>query len=94
MKNLKGTEKQVKWAEDIITITLNNVKSKINWKFATPTEKQVWEMLYSRVEADFNEIDNAADIINRRDEFNSLISKLERLILNMGADKILEQLSK
>lgn len=70
---MKGTAKQVKWAEDIIrdsraTIALNIKRSAEN---GFDNDVKVWEKVSEQYEATIAQIDDAAVVIDRRELLNS-----------------------
>ena len=72
--NLQGSEKQVKWATDIIaavyTTANDNIKraNDLQWPHAAKWEEG-FEKIISQLEATLSKIDRAGDIISCRDRF-------------------------
>lgn len=81
MKELKGTEKQIKWADDIRTSAINHCD--INIKFAKENlEKnpnveiykdniEFYTMAKNQLVEMFDKIEDAGEIINRREFFTA-----------------------
>lgn len=71
---MKGTEKQIKWAEDIKAQAINNCKAQItaNNKIGMfAEENRLYEIMILAIEAVFDKVDDAAVIINKRQMFDS-----------------------
>lgn len=70
---LNGTEKQVKWANDIINRLTGTIEKNLAWanKYNMPDEIRAWETVKAQFENDMlpallNQENNAAFIINNR----------------------------
>ena len=88
--NLKGTEKQVKWATDIIadvysTANDNIVRAHDNqWPHADKWE-EAFELIISQLECALSKIDKAAVIISCRERFDShRVLNLANKYVNFG----------
>lgn len=87
---MKGTEKQIKWAEDIKAQTIKNIKSHIAANEAIgmfAEETRLYKIMERAVENLFETIDDAAIIINKRElldiqSINTNIQRALRLIRN------------
>lgn len=78
MTNLKGTEKQVKWAEDIIAIyedRLNELKEVIKEK---AKEEKLEETL--------NKVDNVLAELNKIEDAGEIIEKFKEISLEKAQD--------
>ena len=73
--NLKGTEKQVKWATDIVADIYSTVNDNIKrandlqWPHAAKWE-EAFGIIISQLEGSLSKIDKAAVIISCRDRFD------------------------
>lgn len=70
---MKGTEKQIKWAEDIKRNLINNIENQAKTyegNLPDPITAQLYRILGKAAENIFASIDDAAVIINKRDIFN------------------------
>ena len=74
--NLQGSDKQVKWAMDIIasvysTVNDNNKRAHdLSWPHADKLE-EAFELIISQLECALSKIDKAGDIITYRERFDS-----------------------
>lgn len=85
---MKGSEKQVKWAEDIKAQAINNCKAIIEHNneigmFAD--ENELYEIMIEAIEGIFAKADDAATIINKRslffaDTINANVQRAKTLI--------------
>ena len=89
---MKGTEKQIKWAEDIIAGARRNIENNIKLQeeyaqqFPTAAKMYMdmadqWRRLSAQVEAAIAKCDDAAIIINKRSlfSFDSLRKWVDRV---------------
>ncbi len=77
---LKGTEKQIKWAEDIIKMheeTLEEIKEVINEDTKEERKVKNTERVEQAIE-EINSIENAADIIDRFKDISAIKDEIER----------------
>lgn len=85
---MKGTEKQIKWAEDIKRNLISNIEHQVEsneGNLPNPTMAQLYRIMGKAVENIFANIDDAAVIINKRhifdiDAVNSNVRRAETLI--------------
>lgn len=88
--NLKGTDKQVKWATDIIailyaTVNANNKRAhELQWPHADRLE-EAFDKIIFQLEGSLPKIDKAAVIISCRDRFSpERILSLANKYVNVG----------
>ena len=70
---MKGTEKQIKWAEDIMNNALNTVNANIEHSKTSDallTRLQVYEEIKKMLEESFSQVTEASQLINARDRFD------------------------
>jgi len=92
MTNLKGSEKQINWAnvirEDAVNTVAANIerleKSIKEFNYGIE-ELEAWNNIKAQIENAFNQLENASDIIDRRNALNP--SQLCKMATNM-ANKI------
>jgi hypothetical protein len=85
---MKGTEKQIKWAEDIKAQAIRNCRAAIAKNVETGLdmeENRYFEVMIEAIEVTFEKVDDAAAIINRRYAFDieaiySHVQKAMRLV--------------
>lgn len=71
---MKGTDKQIKWAEDIKAHAINNCKAQIeaNNKIGMfSDENELYEIMILAIESIFAKVNDASVIINKREMFDS-----------------------
>lgn len=69
---MKGTEKQIKWAEDIKAQTIRNIKAAIAANESIgmyELESELYGIMIEAVEVTFEKVNDAAKIINNRHLF-------------------------
>lgn len=82
MKELKGSEKQVKWAEDIIKIyeeTLEEIKEVIIEDIKEERKVKNIERAEQAIEK-INSIENAAEIIEKFKDISTTKDEIERVL--------------
>lgn len=82
MRELKGTEKQVKWAEDIMSIfdeVVEDVEKGIERDSKTEERKEKQLKKLGEIKAKLNEMDNAGEIINNYKNISTIKNKMDRL---------------
>jgi len=69
---MKGTEKQVKWAEDIINGAKETIRHNIERSANEPEELKIWKWIEVQYNKTMEQVgDNAAMIINNRKALDS-----------------------
>ena len=88
--NLQGSDKQIKWATDIIadiyaTVNSNNKRAHdMQWPHADKLE-EAFDKIISQLEGSLSKIDKAAVIISCRDRFDpNRILNLANKYVNFG----------
>lgn len=69
---MQGTEKQIKWAEDIKAEAIRNCNARIAASEAVgmdQLENELYRIMIDAIEAIFDKVDDAAKIINKREMF-------------------------
>lgn len=79
---MKGTEKQIKWAEDIKRVAIENLQNNIT-RMEQNKEYFVYELkafneTLVEVETVFNSCEEASQIINARDKFYNILDLANR----------------
>ena len=72
---MKGTEKQIKWAEDIKANAINTCTANIERLSGQPLDAlrvEVFKVIRNTLIAGFEQIDDAAVIINKRANFDPM----------------------
>lgn len=90
---MKGTEKQIKWAEDIKRETIANINNAIkanNEIGMFDAETELLTIMVKAVEIAFNKIDDAAIIINRRHLFSidTIQANIRKALAMINAGKL------
>lgn len=71
---MKGTEKQIKWAEDIKAQAINSCQARIDANTAIgcfADETEMYRIMINAIEVVFAKVDDAAKIIDKRYMFDS-----------------------
>lgn len=70
---MKGTEKQITWANDIIQESRNTIAANIArfTELGLERDVKIWNMVSEQYETAISKIDNAAFIIEHRSSLNS-----------------------
>lgn len=82
MRKLKGTERQVKWAEDILAIfdeVVADVEKGIERDSKTEEKKEKQLKKLDEIKSRLNEMDNAGEIINNYKNISTMKDKMSRL---------------
>lgn len=84
---MKGTEKQIKWAEDIKTNAINFCTGRINVQInlrgnADGEEARLWRILRASIAQTIDKLDDAAKIIDKRGSFKG--DQLDMMIIHWG----------
>lgn len=68
---MKGTEKQIAWANDIINGARSRIKSGLENALAPADNREAWQIVSEKYEACIARCDDAAKIIDRRYSLNA-----------------------
>lgn len=103
---MKGTEKQIKWAEEIIkeargTININIVKkqaelARVGHVSSLEDDIKIWQKIQVAYEKLISDIDDAAIIIEKKDYLNGsgMVAKFDELSRQLQAKRFAEAESK